>query len=223
MTVETSRVSAEYGKGPAGVLSLQTGIGDDHYRFAATNFVPSFQYKSGWAFNKVDPRFTVSGPIVKGKLWFFDALDGEYDKVIITQLPPNANSDIVWRGGNLAKVQANVTTHDIVTGSFLLDWLHDDHQGFSTLALPATRPKDSENVYVASVKEQHTFSGDTLFELGFAFDQYGLQQAPIGAEPYAITTDGTVGNYYLRTDTTARRLQVLANFMSHSNGTAATI
>lgn len=212
VTVETSRVSAEYGKGPAGVLSLQTGIGDDHYRFAATNFVPSFQYKSGWAFNKVDPRFTVSGPIVKGKLWFFDALDGEYDKVIITQLPPNANSDIVWRGGNLAKVQANVTTHDIVTGSFLLDWLHDDHQGFSTLAPPATRPKDSENVYVASVKEQHTFSGDTLFELGFAFDQYGLQQAPIGAEPYAITTDGTVGNYYLRTDTTARRLQVLANF-----------
>jgi len=212
VTVETSRVSAEYGKGPAGVLSLQTGIGDDHYRFAATNFVPSFQYKSGWAFNKVDPRFTVSGPIVKGKLWFFDALDGEYDKVIIPQLPPNANSDIVWRGGNLAKVQANVTTHDIVTGSFLLDWLHDDHQGFSTLAPPATRPKDSENVYVASVKEQHTFSGDTLFEVGFAFDQYGLQQAPIGAEPYANTTEGTIGNYYLRADTTARRSQVLANF-----------
>jgi hypothetical protein len=215
VTVETSRVSAEYGKGPAGVLSLQTGIGDDHYRFAATNFVPSFQYKNGWAFNKVNPRFTVSGPIVKGKLWFFDGLDGEYDKVIIRQLPPNANnnySDIVWRGGNLAKVQANVTTHDIVTGSFLVDWLYDDHQGFSPLAPPSTRPKDSENVYVASVKEQHTFSGDTLLEFGFAFDHYGLQESPIGREPYAITAEGAVGNYYLRADTTARRSQVLANF-----------
>ena len=218
VTVETSRVSAEYGKGPAGILSLQTGIGDDHYRFAATNFVPSFQYKNGWAFNKVNPRFTVSGPIVKGKLWFFDALDGEYDKVIIPELPRHANSDILWRGGNLAKVQANVTTHDIVTGSFLLDWLHDDHQGFSTLAPPATRPKDSENVYVASVKEQHTFSGDTLFEVGFAFDQYGLQQAPIGAQPYANTTEGTIGNYYLRADTTAQRSQVLANFYVPQQG-----
>src|SRR5205814_8027076 len=60
VSVETSRLPAEYGKGPAGVLALQTGIGDDHYRFAATNFFPSFQNKKGWALDKVDPRFTVS-------------------------------------------------------------------------------------------------------------------------------------------------------------------
>ncbi|HXF14388.1 MAG TPA: TonB-dependent receptor, partial [Terriglobales bacterium] len=36
VTVESSRVSAEYGKGPAGVLSIETGIGDDHFRYAVT-------------------------------------------------------------------------------------------------------------------------------------------------------------------------------------------
>jgi hypothetical protein len=211
VSVETSRISAEYGKGPAGVLSLETGIGDDHYRFAATNFVPSFQNKRGWALDKVDPRFTFSGPIQKGKIWFFDGLDGEYDNVIIPQLLPGADDDKIWRGGNLAKVQANVTSRDIVTGSFLVNWLHDDHLGFSIFAPPATRPSDSENVYVASLKEQHTFSGERLLEFGFAFDQYGLRQSPSGAQPYVLTPDGAEGSYYLRSSTAARRSQALAN------------
>ncbi len=209
--VETSRIPAQFGKRPAGVLSIETGIGDDHFRFAATNFLPSFQNKNGWAFDKVDPRFTVSGPIVRGKLWFFDGLDGEYDNVIITGLPSNENSDKIWRGGNIAKVQANVTSHDIVTTSFLIDWLHDDHLGLTTLAPPATRPADSENVYVASIKEQHTLSEDKLLEFGFAFNHYGLRQTPDGMAPYILTPEGTLGNYYLHANTTARRLQGLAN------------
>jgi hypothetical protein len=211
VTVETSRISARYGKGPAGVLSLQTGIGDDRYRFAATNFLPSFQNKKGWTFDKVDPRVTFSGPIVKGKLWFFDGLDGEYDNVIIPDLPSNQDSDNIWRGGNIAKVQANVTTHDILTGSFLVDWLHDDHLGFSTLSPPATRPSDSENVYVFSVKEQHALGADKLLEFGFAHDRYGMRLTPVGSEPFVLTTNGALGNYYLRSNTEATRSEGIAN------------
>lgn len=210
--VETSRISAEYGKGPAGVLSLQTGIGDDHYRFAATNFIPSFQNKKGWAFDKVDPRFTLSGPVIRGKMWFFDGLDGEYDQVIIPDLPSHHDSDIVWRGGNIAKVQTNVTTNDIVTGSFLVDWLHDDHLGLTALNPPATRPDDSENVYVVSGKELHTFSGEKLLELGVAFDHYGLRQKPVGIVPYVLTPEGGEGNYYVRANTVADRTQGIAKF-----------
>jgi hypothetical protein len=209
--VETSRIPAQYGKQPAGVLSIETGIGDDHFRFAATNFFPSFQHKKGWAFDKVDPRFTVSGPILKGKLWFFDGLDGEYDNVILADLPSGQDSDHVWRGGNIAKVQANLTTRDIVTGSFLVDWLHDDHLGMSTLAPPATRPADNENVSVVSFKEQHSLAADKLLEVGFAFDHYGLRQTPVGPQPYVLTTNGALGNYYLHANTTAHRLQGISN------------
>jgi TonB-dependent receptor-like protein len=209
--VETSRLPARYGKGPAGVLSLETGIGDDHYRFAATNFFPSFQNKNGWTFDKVDPRVTVSGPIMKRKLWFFDGLDGEYDNVIIPDLPSNQNSDTVWRGGNIAKAQANLTTHDILSGSFLVDWLHDEHSGLSTLNPPSTRPSDNENVYVTTLKEQHTLGENKLLEFGFGYDRYGLRQRPGGTAPFVQTTEGTLGNYYLRANTIASRSQGLIN------------
>lgn len=221
VNVEDSRVPVQYGKGPAGVLALETGIGDDHYRFAATNFFPSFQNKNGWTLDKVNPRFTVSGPIQKGRIWFFDGLDGEYDKVFLLQLPTNEGpppirrqffADTLWRLGNLAKLQANVTRRDIVTTSFLVNRLHDDHFKFSALAPPATTPEDIENAYVASIKEQHSFSGEKLLEVGFGFSQYGLQQIPAGSAAYVLTPDGAEGNYYLRAHTNARRWQTLVNF-----------
>ena len=215
--VETSRISPQYGKGPAGVLALNTGIGDDHYRFAATNFIPSLQNKKGWTLDKVDPRFTVSGPIEKGKLWFFDGVDGEYDNVIIPDLPAHEDTDTIWRFTNLAKLQANVTSRDIVSTSFLVNALHDEHQKFSTLSPATTRPIDSENLYFASVKDQHTFARESLVEVGAAFSQYGLDQTPLGNVPYVITPQGTTGNYYLRTHTIARRTQGIANFYTPGN------
>ena len=211
VNVETSRMPAQYGKGPAGVLGLETGIGDDHYRFAATNFFPSFQNKKGWTLDKVDPRFTVSGPIEKGKIWFFDGLDGEYDNIIIPDLPAGQDTDHVWRAGNIAKLQANVTPRDIVTTSFLVNRLHNDHLNFSTLNPPSATPEDIENVYIASIKDQHSFSGERLLEVGFGLNQYGLKQVPTGSSPYALTPDGAQGNFYLRSQTTARRWQGLTN------------
>ena len=210
--VEASRIPAEYGKGPAGVLSLRTGIGDDHYRFAATNFVPSVQNKKGWTLDKVDPRFTISGPIRRGKAWFFDAVDGEYDNVILPELPSGEDTDNAWRVSNLAKTQINASSRDIVTANFLLNRLHDDHLGFSTLQPATTRPEDSESLSFGSFKEQHAFSEESLVEVGVSFDQYGQDQAPLGTTPYVITPDGTLGNYYLRGHTVARRTQGIANW-----------
>ncbi len=203
VTAETSRVPAEYGKGPAGVLDLETGIGDDHLRFATTNFVPSVQSKKGLALDKVDPRFTLSGPIEKGKIWFFDGLDGEYDNVIIPALPSNEDNNHIWRLGNLAKVQANVTHRDIVTTSFLVNRLHNDHLNFSTLAPATTTPEDSESVYGVSIKDQHVFTGEKSRQwhgrhdlmLGTDADRLSYDQVFQRAPILSLRQDGTRARY----------------------------
>jgi len=209
--VETSRLPAQFGKTGAGLLGIETGIGDDHYRFAATDFIPSLQNKKGWALDKVNPRFTFSGPLKKGKAWFFDGIDGEYDNVIIPELPAGEDTDHIWRLSNIAKVQTNLTSRDILSTSFLINQLHDDHQGFSTIAPATTRPIDSENLYFASVKDQHSLSSESLLEAGFAFVQYGQSQMPLGNSPYVLTPQTAMGSYYLRSHTTARRSQAIAN------------
>src|SRR5579872_5984612 len=181
--VEPSREPAEYGKGSGGVLSLNTGIGDDHFRFFATNFLPSLQNKHGWRFDQFLPRFTFSGPIEKGRIWFYNAFEGEYDNIVYTELPTNQDNDHLLRFGNLTKVQTNLTNRDILTTSFLVNHIHDQYGLLSPLSPQLTNPKNIASAYVASIKNQHYFAGGQLLETGFAFDQYNAHLIPYGTAP----------------------------------------
>jgi carboxypeptidase family protein len=209
--VEPSREPAEYGKASGGILGLNTGIGDDQFHIIATNFIPSLQNKNGIALDQWTPRITLSGPIRTRKMWFFDALEGEYDNFIVTQLPSNADSDHYWRAGNLAKVQTNLSSRNILTTSFLFNYLDDQHSGLSPLQPISTTPSDVEFAYVGTVKDQHYFSGGELLETGFNVDQYNLALTPLGTQPYFMTLNTAGGNYYLNSQTHARRWQGLAN------------
>jgi len=211
--VETTRIPAEYGKGSAGVLALNTGIGNDRYRFIASNFTPSFQTKKGFALDSIGPRITFSGPVRKGKMWFFDAIDGEYENNLVVSrlLPKGAETDTVWRVSNLAKAQTNLTSRNILTTSILVNHLNDPHAGLSPQNPIPAPPSDIESVYVASIKDQHYFSAGELLEGGVGFDQYNLALTPLGTLPYVLSPQMAEGNYYLSSHTLARRWQVLSN------------
>lgn len=209
--VEPSREPAEDGKGSGGVLRLNTGIGDDHFRFFATNFIPSVQNKHGWRFDQFLPRFTFSGPIEKRKSWFYNAFEGEYDNIVYTELPVGADNDHFLRFGNLTKVQTNLTARDIFTTSFLLNHLHDQYAYLSPQSPQLSNPKDVESAYLANVKDQHYFNGGQLLEAGFAFAQYNQHLTPYGTLPYAVNPNTTSGSYYLGDETHASRWQALSN------------
>jgi Carboxypeptidase regulatory-like domain/TonB dependent receptor len=209
--VEPSREPAEAGKGSAGLLMLNTGIGDDHFRFSATDFLPSFINRHGWRFDQFLPRFTFSGPIDKGKIWFYDAFDGEYNNQIYNELPRGADNDHILRLGNLTKLQANLTNRNILTTSFLINDLHDQYAFLSPQSPQRSNPKNDESAYVASIKDQHYFPSGNLLETGFAFDQYNSRYTPYGTSPYFVNTNTTGGNYYLNQQTNATRWQGIAN------------
>lgn len=215
--VEPSREPAEDGKGSGGVLSLNTGIGDDHFRFSATDFIPSLQNKHGWRFDQFLPRATFSGPLRRRKMWFYNAFDGEYDNLVYTELPAGADNDHTLRLGDLFKVQTNLTSRDILTTSFLVNHLHDRYAFLSPQSPQLANPKDVEAAYVSGVKEQHYFAGGQLLETGFAFDQYDLKFTPYGTESYEVAPALAFGNYFLSDQTRARRWQALTNLFLPSH------
>jgi hypothetical protein len=221
--VEPAREPAEDGKGSGGVLALNTGMGDEHYRFNATDFIPSVQFKHGLRFDQFLPRITFSGPIEKRKIWFYNAFDGEYDNTVYTELPVGADNDHVLRLGNLTKLQANLTPRNILTLSILPNYLHDQYDGLSPLSPQLSNPKDVESVFVTSAKDQHYFKGGELLETGFAFDEYSVALTPYGNSPYFVDTGAAAtstmpamlatagGSYYLTGSTHAHRWQAITN------------
>ncbi|MGB7130261.1 MAG: TonB-dependent receptor, partial [Candidatus Sulfotelmatobacter sp.] len=209
--VSASREPAEYGKGSGGTLALSTRMGNDHFHITSTDFTPSIQTIKGVSIGQWVPILTLSGPVRKGKMWFMDSLDGEYDDFIIQQLPSGADSDHLWRVDNLAKLQSNLTTRNIVTLSFLSNYYHDEYAGLSDLQPQPTTPTDAETAYIGSVKDQYYFRSGALLETGFGVDQYSLALTPHGNAPYIETTGVAAGNYYLTANTLARRVQGLSN------------
>ncbi len=162
--VTPSREPAEFGKGSGGVLALNTRMGNDHFRVTSTDFIPGLQDIKGISFGQWTPIYTMSGPIRKGKMWFIDALNGEYDNNITKQLPSGADSDHVWRIDNLAKLQSNLTTRNIVTLSFLSNYYHDPYDGLSLLQPQESTAMDVESAYMGSFKDQYYFRGGALLE-----------------------------------------------------------
>src|SRR5437762_433191 len=91
MDLESSRFSAENGRGSSGVLDLKTKMGDDRWRFGGTNFIPGVSNDGGLHFNKWTPRLEFSGPLAKGRAWFHNGFDAFYHVDTVPGLPRGQN------------------------------------------------------------------------------------------------------------------------------------
>lgn len=208
--IETSRYSAEYGKGTS-VLGMGTGIGDDRFRFTATNFLPSFQLRRGLNFNQWVPRVTFSGPIKKGRAWFFLAPDADYVQTIVTQLPPGADRTHFWTLSNLAKVQVNLTQSNILSGEFLVNSFRNYNAGLSQFNPIESTQNQTATSWMAAIRDQHYFRAGALVEVGVAVDQFRNGSTPVGSLPYVLTPGQTQGSFFETSSGHAQRVQTIAN------------
>jgi Carboxypeptidase regulatory-like domain/TonB dependent receptor-like, beta-barrel len=209
--VQTSRSSAQYGKGSGGNLSLTTGMGDDHYRLSATNFIPSFQNRKGLNINEWSPRATFSGPLRKKKAWFFDGVGGVYDLTIVPELPTDADRASSYRVDNLLKGQINLNERNILTAGFLINRFHSEHEGLSEFSPRETTTDLNDSAYLATLKDQLFASNGALIEIGLAVNQFHTDEQPMGSLPYRLSPEGTSGNFFRTSKATARRWQWIAN------------
>lgn len=194
--VETTRYPVEFGRTTGGVIAFYTGMGDNKFRFNATNFVPSFRSLNGVRFDKFVPRFTFSGPLVRNRSWFYDGLETEYDNIYIAELPSNANTDQLVRGSNLFKVQANLTPSNILTGGLLFNDYHSPYDGISSLTPQQSTTKRNTTVWFPYLRDKWSLSGGALFDIGISGVCFHDGYEPHGNAPYQVTPELPSGSYF---------------------------
>ena len=193
---ETTRYPAEFGRATGGVIALFTGMGDNKFRFNATNFVPSFRNLNGYRFDKVVPRFTFSGPLIRDHAWFYDGLETEYDNIYIVELPVNANSDQLMRGSNLFKVQVNLTPANILTGGLIFNGYHSLYDGISSQTPQQSTTKRNTTAWFPYLRDKWSFSGGALLDVGMGVVHIRDGYEPHGNAPYQITPELPAGSYF---------------------------
>lgn len=211
MDLQSSRFSAENGRGSSGVLELKTKMGDDRWRFDGTNFIPGVSTESGLHVDKWTPRVELSGPIVKSRVWFHEGFDGFYYVDVVHDLPPGQNRTHGVTTDNLTRFQANLTPSNILTGSFLFNLADINHNGLSFLNPVETTTNNRQDLFMSTLRDQAYFSGGALLEVGFADSRGTVDNVPQGNSIYEITPYGSSGNYFVNLDRHFYRQQWVSN------------
>ncbi len=209
--LDSSRYSADKDRGSAGSVDLKTGMGDDKWRFGATNFFPGVSSEGGLHIDKWTPRIKVSGPIAKGRAWFYNAFDTFYDVNTVSDLPRGQNRSRDLTASNLTRFQVNLTPSNILTASLLYNYIDQDRSGLSFLDPVETTLNRRQNLYFTSIKDQIYFSGGALTEVGFASSREYLRESPQGQQTFEILPSGERGNYFQDLTQHADREQILSN------------
>src|SRR5437667_5693816 len=83
----SGRYSVEFGKGSGGTMIINSKMGNNTFERRATNFIPGIETVKGLQLSSWRPRLSLSGPLLKDRIWFFDGLDFNYRQNIIAKLP----------------------------------------------------------------------------------------------------------------------------------------
>lgn len=212
LELSTGRVAAEYGKGSAGAVEVKTIMGTDRMRYSATNFVPGIENHKGLQVGNWTPRLGVSGPIRRGRAWFSDSIDLQYDRNVVEELPKGADSSVSWRWSNLLRGQVNVTPSNILFTGLLVNWWQARRTGLSVLdPIESTIDRRSRQWFF-HIKDQIYLGGrGALAEVGYAANRTFGRELPQGYGFSAMTTEGRRGYHYVDAIRTSARDQWIGN------------
>ncbi|HXS98231.1 MAG TPA: TonB-dependent receptor [Candidatus Limnocylindrales bacterium] len=208
----SSRESPQYGRGSSGNLQIHTDTGSDEFHYTATDFIPGVDNRGGLRIGDWNPRAGFSGPIVRGRAWFSDSFDGEYNSGYVSGLPKGQNTNQYWLAGNLIHTQINLAPSDILYADVLTNFDHQAHYGLGPLDPVITTSGVSDNEELFALKESHAWFAGALLEIGGAWQRVYHRRVPEGTAGYLITPNGRQGNFYVDSTQTGTRGQFFANY-----------
>jgi len=145
----------------------------------------------------------VSGPIVRGRAWFSDTFDSEYNQALVTGLPTGQNTRSASAGSNLLHTQVNLAPSDLLFADFLVNVDNEGRVGLGPLNPVPTTSNLHTRQYFGSIKDQKYLGRGVLLEFGYAHNDFSVTQTPQGQSLYVFSPQGNAGNYFVNSTQSA--------------------
>ncbi len=208
---ETTRYPVQYGRATGGIVAFTTGTGDNKFRYDATNFIPSFRNLNGIRFDTFEPRFSLSGPVVRDKLWFFEAIDTQYGLTYIPELPSNADTNHLIRGSNLLKFQESLGSRNSLSTGLLVNDYHSPYEGISAITPQQSTDKHDIIAWLPYIRDQQSFKNGVMIDGGLGAMRYREGWEPHGVTPFNLTPELPTGSNFETQTTRSQRIEGYAD------------
>jgi hypothetical protein len=206
---------AEYGRFTAGLVSVETRRGGDHWKWELNDPFPDFRIRSYQlrGLRDATPRLNLEGPLIEGRLYFSEGVDYEVRKTEVFELPFPNNQKKQEGLNSFTQLDWIASSRQLVTATFHVANQRLDYANMDYFNPQPTTPEASTHNYTGTVADKLTiFAGildNTLSITRFDANVWGQ-----GQQDFHIAPQGNSGSYFAQQNRLATRLSWAPTFSS---------
>jgi hypothetical protein len=222
--VSTAQVVAnpydpEYGKLAGAVATIDTRVSEfNKFHFRLQNFMPRMRKRDGTivGIESSTPRLTVTGPLIRGRLAFTQALEYRYVRTPVETLPPLQRDTGLESFDSYTQVDLSLTERQnaSITLSFYPQKL--SYLGLNTFTpQPATPDLRQRGDFLAFAHKFASPSG-ALLASQISFKKFDADVKPHSQELYRLGIETTTGGFFNRQHRDTDRFEWQEVFTPHA-------
>jgi hypothetical protein len=196
--------SAEYGRFAGGVVDVETRGGTDEWKFLLTNFFPRVRLRDGHivGLESITPRITGAGPLIKGKLYFFQSFDYRFVRTRVPSLPNLKNDQVLETFDSYTQVDWNINPNNRFIVSASVSPQNLQFVTMNTFNPENVSPDYRQRGYFVAAQERAIFSNGGFLESGFSVKRFDAHIFPARflANEFDLFSELNFGTYFGRQD-----------------------
>ena len=201
--------STEFGRATGGVTQIEMRSPSDKFTFNAQSFAPRPHFAGGGlrGIEAFEPNFGVSGPLVRGRLWFTEGFDYRWERYSFDtkagREESRHNAVLSWTA-----VDALVADTHRVVGWLSIDPQETDHASLSAFTPVDAVPSTRQGGWRAAIVDRLVVGAHSSVESAVEVGRLRTEVTPAGTQPYVMDHDLFQGNYFNTQQRTATRVEV---------------
>jgi hypothetical protein len=199
---------ADFGRATGGVTSIQTRSGTNQFHMSVDSIFPRLLFENG-AVHGVEywePNVGLSGPIVKGRLFFEQGVSYRFDRNRFTTLA-GPEQNIYNQPLSWSQLDASVSAAQHVRVAFAVDAQHTDHANITAFTPDTSVPKLAEDGWSVTLSDHFILPHNASLELRGSILNTESSVEPDGSAPYALGHQLAEGSYFDRQSRRGRRVE----------------
>lgn len=210
--VEENPYSAEFGQFTGGFTQLQTKSGANKYEFKVSRLFPTFQGFFAGKIESFRPRITVSGPIIKDKLFFLQSFEYRFRREVNPDLPEGADFRKVERVTSFTQFDYTINKTNQLKFYFSMFPQKTQFANINFFNPQAATYNVKQRGYLVSLSEQAVFKNTSFLTSSFNYFNADFDIFGNGGIDYTVVSDFNRGDYFGDLRRKSNRFQLLETY-----------
>lgn len=212
--IEENPYSAEFGRFTGGVTNLETKGGTDKFKISAARFFPTLRNVFSTKIDSFRPRLTLSGPLVKKRLYFLQSFEYRFRRDLVPSQPKPNNNTTIEGFNAFTQIDWNLNSRNSLKFNAAVFPQKLRNVNLDTFNPAAATPNYKQRGTLFTVSEQSVFGDASFLSSEINYKTFDVDVFAKSNLPFVVAPDADAGGYFADTRRQTSRLQLREVYFS---------